>query len=335
MKKSTQIAIIAIVVSALIAVPTLYYFVYLPTIPSPLKKVKLLMGLPPEQGNWEWIYADYAGIYEEEGIEMEITPTRGSHTEVLQAFLAGESDFLLGGEDCIRARLMGVSVKVVLLTGRIPWGLWARPGIESIQDVKSIAVGHGRGTGGHILVTEYLLRHGIKPEDVSIRFMDMAALAPALLEGQVDAAVVSARIGLEALRSGYKLLFGGAEEFPDYYAGGLSATEKTIAEKPEVVKAMVKALYRSLVFLMEHKEEAIEYAVNVLKLDPEFATFLYEWHYEGKHIGEVRIKPDIPVEGIEYTMKMLAKYNDLEEIPVEQCIDTSFIKQVKKELGVS
>ena len=67
MKRPTQIAIV-IVVCILIVVPTFYYFVYLPT--TVPKKVRLGVGADPSRGYWELLYAEHAGIYKEEGIEV-------------------------------------------------------------------------------------------------------------------------------------------------------------------------------------------------------------------------------------------------------------------------
>ena len=47
----------------------------------------------------------------------------------------------------------------------------------------------------------------------------------------------------------------------------------------------MRALYRSQVALFQNKEKAIEYAVNVLKLDKDYATFVYEFAYEGRIRG--------------------------------------------------
>ena len=69
-----------------------------------------------------------------------------------------------------------------------------KPEVNSIQDVKSIAV-PGRGSSADILVREYLAAHGLKPDvDVSLQYLTTATMLPAFLSGQVDAVCLVERV---------------------------------------------------------------------------------------------------------------------------------------------
>ena len=332
-KRSTQISIIAALLIVLVVVPAVYYLVYLPSLPPPpLKKTNLGTIIPFSIGFWEYAYADYAGFYEEEGLEVEPILTR-SEVEQHQALVAGDLDFNINVGSSFGVGLRGAPVKIVLVTSRIVFALWTKSTITSIQDVKS--VGMPPGGVGELMLREYCARFGLEVDkDVVIRRMDLGAVPPALFSGQVDGGMLSASIGLNATSMGYHPLISLAEEYPDYYMMGLVTTDKMIAEKPEVVKGMVKAIYRSQVFILTHREESIKYAVDVLKVNPEYAEYLYDWQYGGKYIGEVRLaEPGIP--DMTYTMKMTARDMGLAEMPAEQFTDRSFLDETRRELGVS
>ena len=84
---------------------------------------------------------------------------------------------------------------------------------------------------------------------------------------------------------------------------------------------------------MEHRDEAIQFANNTLGLDLDYATFIYDFAYTNKYGAPFKINPGMPITDIEYTMKLCAKYNELEEKPISDLIDTSLWEQAKKELG--
>lgn len=318
---------IAIITVIAITVPIVYY-VFLQT---PPQEITLLCPVDPQVGYWEFLYAVDSGIFREEGINVSIVVVR-SPQQAHQSFLAGEAEFMMAAESGIQLRLMGEPTKTILCTARNTFALWVKPEIESIYNVTTIGMPHGRGGAGDSLTREYLLSHGLTPDvDVTIRYMDHPAILPALLAGEIDAATLSSSAGLATYNLGYYPLFGYAIEYPDYMLIGLTTTETIIDEQPDACKAIVKGVYRSLTYIMTHKEETIDYAVNTLGFNQEEATFIYEWMYENEYGGRLL---DLPADGIEYTMKMLAKYLDYDEIPVEDCIDSSFLEQAKAELGI-
>jgi ABC-type nitrate/sulfonate/bicarbonate transport system substrate-binding protein len=331
-KRYLQIAAVVIVV--LILGAGLYNYVYLPSLPKELTKFKLVMISPPQDANWEYTYANDTGIYREEGLEVEIAVVR-TPPEAAQALLSGDVD-ATSSVDAVFGTFLGGAqqIRIVSAMARPIFALYVRPEVNSIQDVKSIAV-PGRGSSADVLSREYLIQHGLKPDvDVSFQYLSQPTLLPALLSRQVDAIALGTG-GYTPLNEGKaKMLFKFAEEYPKWIQSGLTVTEKTIAEKPQLVKAFVKALYRSQVALLQNKEKAIEYAVNHFKLDRDYATFVYEYAYQGGAYGAAtKIIPDMPIGDLEYTMQMVAKYMSVPAPSIQGCIDTQFMDQVKKELG--
>lgn len=333
MERKTYVQIAAVVIVILVLGAALYNYVYLPSLPRELKKFTFVTTVAPKDGFWEYSYANDTGIYREEGLEVEIIVTR-TPTEMTQALLAGDADAIGAIGEVGRAYLGGAQgLRIVAVTMRASFALWVKPEVNSIQDVKSIAV-PGRGSDADVLVREYLTQHGLTPEvDVSLQYLTIPTMLPAFLSGQVDA-MAPGTGGYPALRDGKaKILFQFAKEFPKWCMLGISTSEKVIAEKPEVLKAFLRALYRSQVALIQNKEKAIEYAVNVLKLDKDYATFVYEFAYEGKYGAATKIAPGMPVGDLEYMLTIDAKYMGVQAKPIEGLVDTTFMEQVQKELG--
>jgi ABC-type nitrate/sulfonate/bicarbonate transport system substrate-binding protein len=325
--------IIVIIAVSLVVVVSVYYFVYLPSIP---KVVNVVFLVPPEHGYWELVYAQDAGIYEEEGLNVTYTTVR-TPVEMTQSLIAGEADFCVAvGEPLILSLQQGSSnLKCVLATTRAPFAFVSRPGITSFEEVQSFAA-PGQADSGYHLMDEYLKRQDlVLGVDVTVSFVGWPGLLPAVLEGQVDATMLGTASSA-AIAQGGKVLFSFAEEFPDFLMLGLTTTDDVISEQPELVKAMVKAIYRSQVYLMTHKSDAIDYAVNVLGLDQNYANFVYDWGYEGVTVKNIRADlPGLPVDALNYTMQFHAMVLGKEELPLDQWVDFSFLQQVEEELGIN
>ena len=165
--------------------------------------------------------------------------------EILAALLSGEADMAMSVKLTAEAVLEGAQMKCVLATHRAPFAVVGIPGVESMTDVKSLAF-HSQDIVVH-LVDLYLLDHGIDPADIEYRFLGGPGLFPAYISRQVDAANLGAST-YNALEAGGKILWSFSEEYPHFLINGISTTDEMIANNPDVVKGMVKALYRSQVF---------------------------------------------------------------------------------------
>jgi ABC-type nitrate/sulfonate/bicarbonate transport system substrate-binding protein len=103
-----------------------------------------------------------------------------------------------------------------------------------------------------------------------LEFVDVGFdVFPALIGGRVDIAwVFLAWDGIQAQNMGQPLdvieLYGSC--VPDYYTPVLISGEKTIAERPELVRRFLKAASRGYEYAIAHPEEAAEI---LLKHSPE------------------------------------------------------------------
>jgi len=282
---------------------------------------------------WDHLYAEHAGFFKEYNLNVSHVEVRTT-SEMTQATLTGDIDLMHAVGDAIKPALAGAPLKVVLVFGLAQFCLITTPEITSANDIKIHADIGGRGSDGDTLATEYFLRNGMKEgEDYSKIYIGREAIVPGFQNRDFDSCTAGGNSYTLRQIGGIQLV-KFAEEFPQWCVGGLACTESTIKQKGEAVKNYLKAIYRSQTYLMDHREEAIEFAKSTLGLDLDYATFIYDFGYTNKYGAPFKITPAMPINDIEYTMKLCAKYNDLEEKPVMDLVNTSLWDQAKQDLGL-
>jgi len=309
-----------------------YWLAYLPSTQR-VQNLVFATPVPAAFGYWELPYAQDAGYFKEYNLNVTFVTMRTS-SEMVQAVVAGDADFAYGVADTIRAQLAGAQLKIVLVTSRAAFSLIARSGINSIQDINIIAHTTGRGSDGDVLCDQLFPRYGMTlGVNYTNVFVSRDAIVPGFQNLEFDA-VSAGSNSYTLLQVGATQLVKFAGEFPQWCMGGFSCTESLIDQKPVEVTNFMKAMYKSQTYLMGHRTEAIDYAINTLELDRDYAEYIYDFCFTDKYGAPYKITPGMPVADIEYTMKLCANYSDVAEMPVAQLIDTSLWDQAKQELGV-
>lgn len=310
-----------------------YWLSYLPSTEGD-QNIVLATPIPVQFGFWEIPYAQDAGYFDEYNLNVSIVTVRTA-AEMVQAVVSGEADFFYGMGDALRAQLAGGSqLRIVYCSSRASFSLIGRSGINTLQDVKIIAQTTGRGSDGDVLVDElfpsYGLNLGVDYDEV---FVGRDALVPGYQNADFDASVAGSN-SFTLLQIGGTQLVKFADEFPQWVMGGLACDESRIEQKFEAYKNYFKALYRSQIYLMEHRDEAIEYGINTLGLEPDYAEYIYDYGFTNKYGAPYKMTPGMPLADLEFTMKLCAKFTETEEIPIADLVDTRIWDQAKQELGV-
>ena len=208
---------------------------------------KVVIGIPTSPPNivhMPTIVAKELGLYKKAGLDVEIV-SLGDGVKVYRALLAGNIDFgLTPGAPTIIGRSNGAEVKA--LSANLPKfeaSMVVRAEIKTMEDLKGKRIGIQEPGGFADILSRSVLRAAkIDPKDVN--FVSIASEdVPALVANQVDTAIL--HVEQEMLAK---------SKVPDLHAIGrmwelqpktlytfLSATEKTIKEKPAVVQAVVTA----------------------------------------------------------------------------------------------
>lgn len=219
-------------------------------------------------GDKAFVYAGVQqGFFKEEGLEVRIAPGRGS-ADAVTKLATGAADVGFGG---IAAVMMAaaegkIPVKAVMsLYSKQPDALFTRAdsGIKTLKDMVGKTVAMPTFSSSNALWPVVLAKNGIKPEDIKTLKSDPATLAPMLAQGRVDATInwITVAPGFTAVlkQAGKELNVLPWSQFGlDGYGWSVLASDKTIQERPEVLRRYVRALKKSLEFSMQNPQAAAE-----------------------------------------------------------------------------
>lgn len=228
--------------------------------PSP-KKVTIAMGYIPNVQFAPFYVAIEKGYFRQEGIELEFN--YGWEADIVKLVGTGELDFAIAsGEQVLLARSQGLPI--VYVAGwyhRFPVVVVSleEKGIKSLQDLRGKKVGIPALFGASYVGWRALLKaEGFKEEDFNLQEIGYTQVE-SLTKGLVDAAICYAMNEPVRLRlAGYKVNVITVADRVNLISNGIMTNEKTIKEKPELVRGMVRAFLRGLRYTIENPDEAFE-----------------------------------------------------------------------------
>jgi len=228
--------------------------------PSP-QKVTIAMGYIPNVQFAPFYVAIEKGYFRQEGIELEFN--YGWEADIVKLVGTGELDFAIAsGEQVLLARSQGLPI--VYVAGwyhRFPVVVVSleEKGIKSLQDLRGKKVGIPALFGASYVGWRALLKaEGFKEEDFNLQEIGYTQVE-SLTKGLVDAAICYAMNEPVRLRlAGYKVNVITVADRVNLISNGIMTNEKTIKEKPELVRGMVRAFLRGLRYTIENPDEAFE-----------------------------------------------------------------------------
>ncbi len=248
----------------------------LTTTESDLVSIKLPVGYIPNVQFAPLYVAIEKGFFRDEGLDVNLDYSMENDNTVLCA--TDTIQFaIVSGEQVLLARAHEMPVVYVLAWyQQYPVGIAAKDtaGIQSVADLRGKKIGlPGLFGANYIGAIALLDSAGLKESDVvldSIGFNQVEVL----MADKDDAVVIyttNEPVQLEKL--GQKITLLRVSDAVDLVANGLITNEKTLKEKPELVKAMVNAILKGLDYTTDHPEEAFEiskkYVENLAEADQE------------------------------------------------------------------
>lgn len=244
-----------------------------PTAANPVT-VKLPLGYIPNVQFAPLYVAIEKGFYKDAGITIDLDYSMENDNAVL---LANDNiQFaILSGEQVLLARDKEMPlVYVMAWYQQYPVGIVSKSSsnINTVADLKGRKIGlPGLYGASYIGAIALLDSAGLTESDVTLDSIGFNQVE-VLMSDRVDAAVVYAAnepVQLNALGQEVTLL--KVSDAVDLVANGLVTNEKTLAENPELVKAMIKATLEGIQYTIEHPEEAFEisktYVENLASAD--------------------------------------------------------------------
>jgi NitT/TauT family transport system substrate-binding protein len=271
------------------------------------------------------------GFFKDEGLEVEII--RMNVPNIITALVTGDISYTLIFGSVVRGALRGMPMRALasLLDGSTH-ALVARPEYKSGKELKGKTVGIGNFGGTDDVAGRMMLKSLGLDTDKDLKFIalgpDRARLA-ALKEGLVDVAVIAPPGDSLGRQMGFNVLLRAYEVFSFPFIG-VGANLKTINERPDEAKKVVKAMVRANRFIRENKEGAVQVLMDWGKVERDHAVASYDstWRVFSPN-------GNIPPEGLRLVIEQAkAELKLTREVPVNEVVDLAPLREAQKELGL-
>ncbi len=232
-----------------------------------LTEVNVVMGYIPNIQFAPWYVAEKKGYFASEGIKVKYS--WGFEIDGIKLLGANQAAFaLLGGDQVIQARAQDIPlVYVANFYNGFPITIFSlkEKNIKTPQDLVGKKVGLPAFWGASYTGWRALLYGAkIKESDVQVQDIGFAQVA-AVTQGVVDAAAGYANNEPVQMRvAGKEINTIHVYEYSQLVGIGLVTNEKMIAERPDAVKKMVRAILRGVQDTIDDPNEALTISLQSL-----------------------------------------------------------------------
>ena len=249
-----------------IVLVTLALVALLPLVPTAQAPEKVVFAL-----NW-FAVGDHAaywvalekGYYKAKGLEVDLQNSKGSGDSIGKVD-TGRADIGLADSAVVIAAVgRGAKVKVVgMVFDKTPMNTWSRKDapITKPKDMEGKTVGAPPGDGQRQVFPAFAKLNGIDASKVTWVNVEPAAKVPALAEKRVDS-VADYTTGLpfyeKAMGKGNAVMMPWASFGFDMYSMSVIASEKTMKERPKVLRDFLAASYQGWRDVMDNPKSALE-----------------------------------------------------------------------------
>ncbi|MCL9780003.1 ABC transporter substrate-binding protein [Vibrio sp. S4M6] len=227
------------------------------TSPSPSAgKLSVSHNLWP--GYYPITIAKEMGFFKDEGIEVT-THFSEDQLPTVSEFYAKKYDVLalpLGSIVSASGKYPDADVRVVYAIDDSVGGdaVVARAGIESVADLKGKSIGTALDGFGEVFVIEMLKSAGLTSDDVTLINADANQVYERIKAGEIDAGHTWEPYISRAVKAGGKVIFT-SKQTPGLIVDVISFQGKIVDERPEDVKAFVRACDRAIEYWLANPEK--------------------------------------------------------------------------------
>jgi NitT/TauT family transport system substrate-binding protein len=214
------------------------------------------------------------GYFKDAGMEVEFDYS--FETDGVKLVGAGELPFaVVSGEQVLLARAQGIPVTYVAAWyQQFPISVVSKSelGIATPQDLKGKRIGlPGLFGANYIGLRALLFSAGLSESDVQLESVGFNQVEVLAADQQEVVVGYAANEPIQLKAQGFDVTELRVADYTNLAANGILASEKVIAEDPELVKAFVGAFLKGLQYTIEHPDEAYElsekYIPNFADLD--------------------------------------------------------------------
>ncbi len=267
---------------------------------------------------WPDFIAQKKGFYAAEGLDVD-SNFLGSVAAIVQQIIGNSIDIgFTTAETVIRATDKGGDVIVLGETVyKWPYSFMAAKDIKKPQDLKGKKVILAEPKQDFVyLWEEWLRENGMKPSDVDQVFDGATPNRyAALVNGAVQAAVVSQPFDFRAMQEGYTQLYDTSFMKKRYSFVVIAARRKWAHDNPKVAAAFVRAIGNAIAWWEDpnNREEAIDILQKVSKQDRALIIKTYEYYHDkvAPYPKEAKLQAD----GFQNLLDVLVEANQIRNRP--------------------
>jgi ABC-type nitrate/sulfonate/bicarbonate transport system substrate-binding protein len=227
---------------------------------EPAARERFVLALPAPSGTFAWAYvAKEQGIFEKYALDVELPLVRGNQT-VGAGIVSGSFDVGGASVNAIDANLQDPEIVLIaVVLSRLVASIYTKPEITRIAQLRgrTVATTQRGATLGTAL--EVVLDHsGMDLSAVDVVYAgDVQAALTVLLNGQADAAVLTAPSTVHARRAGMRELLNIAELNYPFVMGGLATSKRLLQTKADQMERFLKAVVEAILYAKTHKAETM------------------------------------------------------------------------------
>src|SRR5512132_2256744 len=255
---------------------TLVTLLWLSSQAAALDRIRIAVS-NPNMPNLTVAVAQKKGFFKDENIDAEII--RMNPNVAITALATGDVDYCQLFAAVVGGAIAGLPVRIVAgFLDNWPMTLIAQPEYKSLKELKGKTLGISSfGATPDVGARMMLKQAGVDPEkDIKVLALGSdAARLTALKQRVVDVVVISPPADAQMEKQGYKILARAYELFNFPYLG-LGTHMRKIKEKPEEIRATIRATIRANRYIRDNRDEAVHALVAWGKVEREFAYASYD-----------------------------------------------------------
>ncbi|OGA43633.1 MAG: hypothetical protein A3G25_03390 [Betaproteobacteria bacterium RIFCSPLOWO2_12_FULL_63_13] len=222
------------------------------------------------------------GIWKKHGLEIEVFGY-GGDAKMQQGLASNAIDMSLGSGPGMGFMAKGIPAKAVAAFADAPLSMGliigSKSPVKKLADLKGAKIGVSTNASlTYWLTRELSRRQGWGPDGIqTVPLGRLPGNIAAMKRGQVDGFVMSASVGyrLEKTGDAYVLLSFG-DFIKDFHTHVVFATNKMIAERPDQIRAFLKAWIEVIEFMRKNKDGTLRISSKITKLPPDLASREYD-----------------------------------------------------------
>ncbi len=210
-------------------------------------------------GWFPWQVAQEKGLFAKHNVKVDLKYF-DSYTDSLSALATGKVDANSQTLNDTIGSLSGGAKQTIVLVNDNSSGndqIIARPGINTVADLKGKTVAVEQYTVDHYLLLLALKSAGLTEKDITLKPLLTDAAAAAFASGQVDAVGAFAPFTTTALALPGSKAIATSKDFPGAIPDHLVFTAEFVQKHPATVQAVVNTWFDTLEWIAANKAEAI------------------------------------------------------------------------------